>query len=129
MGLLDHLAEQRIEQAIRDGMFDHLPGAGKPLMLDDDKLVPEHVRVAYRMLKNAGFVPPEIETRREIASLHALLRGGVGQDDADAADDAARRRAATRLALLEATLERRGGGLDGAAADYRGQLMARFAKG
>ena len=39
------------------GAFDDLPGAGKPLDLDDDRLVPEDVRIAYRILRNAGFVP------------------------------------------------------------------------
>jgi len=40
------------------GDFDGLPGAGRPLVLDDDPLVPEDLRLAYRILKNAGFVPP-----------------------------------------------------------------------
>lgn len=100
MLLLDRLVEQRIEAAMAAGEFDHLPGAGKPLALDDDKLVPEELRVAYRILKNAGFLPPELATRGEIASLDELLR--------HATDDATRKRAVTRLALLEAKLEAEG---------------------
>ena len=60
--MLDFIAEQRIAEAIANGDFDHLPGSGKPLELDDDSLLPEELRLAYRILKNAGFVPPEIES-------------------------------------------------------------------
>ena len=49
--------------------FDDLPGSGRPLELDDDRLVPEELRVAWRILKNAGFVPPEIEALRDIDAL------------------------------------------------------------
>ncbi len=59
MRLLDALVEQRIAAAAARGEFDDLPGAGAPLSLDDDALVPEEVRVANRILKNAGFVPPQ----------------------------------------------------------------------
>ncbi|HEX6413120.1 MAG TPA: DnaJ family domain-containing protein [Burkholderiales bacterium] len=60
--MLDFIAEQRIAEAIANGDFDDLPGSGKPLELDDDSLLPEELRLAYRILKNAGFVPPEIES-------------------------------------------------------------------
>lgn len=95
--LFDAVAEARIEEAIARGMLDDLPGAGRPLALDDDRTVPEGLRLAYRILKNAGWVPPEVEARREIAGLVALL--------ATLDDDAARRRALTKLALLETRLE------------------------
>ena len=60
--MLDFIAEQKIAEAIANGDFDDLPGSGKPLALDDDSLVPEELRLAYRILKNAGFIPPEVET-------------------------------------------------------------------
>ena len=74
MNALDALAEQRIREAQEAGEFDDLPGAGAPLELDDDALVPEELRAAYRLLKNAGFVPPELEAHREIRQLEQLLR-------------------------------------------------------
>ena len=53
---LQYLAERRIEEAIARGEFDNLPGAGRPLDLDDeDPLWPEEVRMARRILKNAGY--------------------------------------------------------------------------
>ncbi len=100
MLLLEFIAERKLAEAAREGAFDHLPGAGKPLPADAAALVPEELRAAYRILKNAGFVPPEVEARREAATLRHLL----GQ----ASDDGERRRAAVRLALIEAALERTG---------------------
>ena len=115
MGLLDTLVEQRIEAAIANGELDNLPGEGKPLAIDDDALVPEELRVAHRILKNAGFVPPEAALRGEIASVEALLK--------HATDDSARRRALARLALLEAKLELEGRALPRGA--YRDRILAR----
>jgi len=92
----DALVEERIQEAFRRGDFDHLPGAGRPLALDDDALVPPEVRIAYRILKNAGFVPPEVLERREIAALEAEAAG--------LRDAAAREHALTRLALLRTRL-------------------------
>jgi hypothetical protein len=60
MFLFELLAERKIEEALARGELDDLPGAGEPLDLDDDALVPEDLRMAYRILKNAGFVPQEV---------------------------------------------------------------------
>jgi len=92
------LAERRIEEALARGEFDDLPGAGRPLELDDDPLVPEELRVAYRILKNAGYVPPEVQTLNEIAGLERL----IARDDVDAAAHA---KAVKKLALLRAQIE------------------------
>jgi len=71
--MFDAIAEKKIAEAIARGELDDLPGAGKPLELDDDANVPEDVRVAYRILKNAGFVPAEVESLREIGELERLV--------------------------------------------------------
>jgi len=71
---LELIAERRIREAQDRGDFDNLPGAGAPLELDDDTLVAEDLRVAYRILKNAGLVPPELEGHREIREIEGLLR-------------------------------------------------------
>jgi hypothetical protein len=55
MDIFDFIAEQRMAKAVARGEFDNLPGAGRPLLLDDDALVPPELRVAYRMLRNAGW--------------------------------------------------------------------------
>jgi hypothetical protein len=58
--MLDFLVEKKLEEAVSRGELANLPGEGRPLELEDDALVPEDLRAAYRILKNAGFVPPEV---------------------------------------------------------------------
>ena len=73
------LIEQRIQQAQEDGLFDNLPGAGKPLQLDDDALVPVEDRAGYRLLKSSGFTLPWIAARQEIAEERAQLDTWLAQ--------------------------------------------------
>ena len=70
---LQIIAEQKIMEAMQAGAFDNLPGAGKPLILEDLGHVPEELRMAYKILKNAGCVPEEIAQRKEIARLTEML--------------------------------------------------------
>ncbi|MEJ8307227.1 DnaJ family domain-containing protein [Saccharibacillus sacchari] len=73
MGWLSWLAEQKIDEAVRNGEFDDLPGTGKPIVVEDLSGVPEELRVPYRILKNAGMLPPEIVLRKECLELEDLL--------------------------------------------------------
>ena len=120
MLMIDTLAEQQIEAAIRDGELDDLPGMGHPLVLDDDSAVPESLRVAYRILRNAGCLPPEQTLRREIHEVEQLLH----QVDCDVEEQALRR----RLNLLKMRLAVQGKDVnllieEGA---YREKLLRRF---
>ena len=75
MDILAKIAERKISEAMARGEFDDLPGRGKPLVMEEDLTgVPAELRMAYRILKNAGFVPPEVELRKEIVTLHELVR-------------------------------------------------------
>ena len=49
-----------------EGQFDNLPGKGKPLDLKGYIETPEHLRTAYHILKNAGFVPEEVRLKKEM---------------------------------------------------------------
>ena len=69
----DSVLDQRIAAAQADGMFDNLPGAGKPQRFEDDSSIPEEDRVGYRILKNAGFAPPWIELQKTIREEQAKL--------------------------------------------------------
>jgi len=71
--ILRRIAEERIREAMENGEFDQLELKGKPLELKEDPFVPEELRVVYRMLKNAGFLPKEVELRKEIAELEKYL--------------------------------------------------------
>ena len=73
MNIFSRIAEQRIREAIEKGELDHLENSGRPLTLEDDNWVPEDLRPAYRVLKNAGCVPPELELRKEVLNLRSLI--------------------------------------------------------
>lgn len=74
MSLLDALAEQQIRDAQARGEFENLPGSGAPLVFEDNALIPEELRAAYRLLKNAGYLPPELEYCRELRDIETLLQ-------------------------------------------------------
>lgn len=119
MSLLDDLAERHIRDAVERGEFDDLPGRGKPLRLDDDSMVPPELRAAYRLLKNSGHLPPELELSREIRSVEDLLRASTSADE--------RSRAHRRLSLLRTRLAHaRGGEALLEAQDYTGRLLERL---
>jgi hypothetical protein len=80
MEYMRKLAEEKIREAMDQGLFDNLPGKGKPLPLDDDSIVPEDMRLAFKILKNAGCLPIEMEVRKEIYSLRQLLNATIDED-------------------------------------------------
>jgi hypothetical protein len=69
------IIEERIRQAQKKGHFENLAGSGKPLVFDDDRCVSEDLRLAYKILKNADCLPPEIELKKEIERTEDLLSG------------------------------------------------------
>ena len=66
------IAERKIAQAIRDGELAVDGWQGRPLP-EDDVQVPPELRMAYKLLKNAGYLPPEIEAKKEIQQLEELI--------------------------------------------------------
>ncbi len=85
MWFLTQIAEKRIEEARDRGELDNLPGAGKPLCFDEDTLVPEHQRMAYRILKNSGYLPPELEMHREAVEIASVVFGQDARESVDRA--------------------------------------------
>jgi hypothetical protein len=67
------IVEQRIKEALEKGEFDNLPGQGEPLSLEDESRVPEDLRLAYKVLKNADCLPPELELKKEIRQMEDML--------------------------------------------------------
>ena len=98
--MLDFLVEQRLEEAVSRGELSNLPGEGRPLELDDDTLVPQELRAAYRLLKNAGFVPTEVQALSDIGQLENLVYEG-------SPDAATHSKALRKLALLRTRVEAR----------------------
>lgn len=64
------LVERRLEEAAARGELSGLPGEGRPLEFDDDAMVAPELRVAYRIVRNAGVLPPELA---EIAEVQRLI--------------------------------------------------------
>lgn len=119
MWLLDQWAERHIVDAQRQGDFDNLPGSGKPLMLDDDSHVPEELRAGYRLLKNAGCLPLELQQRKEAVELADLLKG-IKEEDPRYRD------LQRRLTLLEIQLRQAGLSTDFLHGDYADRLLKKM---
>ena len=68
------VAEQKIQAALRNGEFDRLPGAGKPLEMEDLSHLPPETRMAYTILKNSGFVDTPLDMRRPLSPDKELKR-------------------------------------------------------
>lgn len=66
--------EEIIQEATERGEFDNLAGAGKPLNLDkEDNPYAGDKAAGYRVLKQSGYAPPEIELLKEIRRERARL--------------------------------------------------------
>ncbi|MEF3167956.1 MAG: DUF1992 domain-containing protein [Deltaproteobacteria bacterium] len=90
--MFERIAENRIRDAIERGELDDLPGKGRPLVFEDDSFVPPDLRMAYKILKNAGFLPPELQATRDIQNAIDLLE--------DLEDEQERYRQVQKLNLL-----------------------------
>lgn len=73
MEIFQKIAEKKIQEALQNGEFDNLPGKGRPIVLEDDSRIPEDLRIAYKILKNANCLPPDLELRKEIKQMKELL--------------------------------------------------------
>ncbi|UYU32284.1 DnaJ family domain-containing protein [Siccibacter colletis] len=118
MNLLDQWAESHIAEAMRNGEFDKLQGQGQRLVLDDDSHVPSELRAGYRLLKNAGYLPPELEQRREAVQLNELLNS-IEPCHPD------RIALSKKLALLELKLQQAGVSTDFLRSDYGQHVIDR----
>lgn len=98
------LVEQRITDAQRQGAFDRLAGFGRPLQLEDLSQVPEELRASYLLLKSNGFVPPELEARKEWLRLSDLLAACTDDGErAELTQEAQRARLRYRLLMEQRT--------------------------
>ncbi len=66
------IVEERIKKAEKQGAFENLPGRGRPLAFNDAN-VPDELRMAHKILKNSGFLPPEIELKKKISGTQDLM--------------------------------------------------------
>jgi hypothetical protein len=74
MDLFHIVSEDRIKKAYKDGEFENLPGLGKPMQLEDLSGIPEDLRMAYKVLKNAGYTQDESQLRQEMMTIESLIK-------------------------------------------------------
>lgn len=96
------LVERRIQEAMAAGVFENLPGVGKPLNLGRNPYLDPSLELAYGLLKNNGYAPEWIardkEIRQELGAARARLRAAWFQRQAHPADEAAWQAAVVRFA-------------------------------
>ena len=73
--LEDHIGRS-LTESHHSGELQSAPSYGKPLNLGDGyNETPEELRMGFKILKDAGVVPPEVELMREIEALRQSLAG------------------------------------------------------
>jgi DnaJ family protein C protein 28 len=109
----DSLVERRIREAQEQGLFDDLPGKGKPLDLSENPFLDSSWRMAFKLLQDHGFAPDWIELDKEIRTELEVLRRQLVEskrwyDEAMAAlEGRSGREAEKERAWVEACWERR----------------------
>jgi len=66
-------ADEAIRAAMERGDFNNLSNKGKKLDLDDYFNTPEDLRLGFSLLKNADYVPEEVQLLKEIGKLQEKL--------------------------------------------------------
>ncbi|ARB82918.1 MULTISPECIES: DnaJ family domain-containing protein [Yersinia] len=124
MELIDQWAERYIIDAQQKGELDNLPGSGKPLQLDDDSFVPPELRAGYRLLRNAGYLPVELQDRQEALTIVELL----SQLEAQYTPHDNYQNLRKRLALLELRLRQAGLSTDFLHQEYQHKVVDKLSK-
>ncbi|WP_318503447.1 DnaJ family domain-containing protein [Bacillus sp. T3] len=73
MDIFSIIAEDKIKRAMKDGEFDNLPGKGKPLELEDLSHLPQELRIAYTLLKNANMLEDLDRLKEEMLTIDDLI--------------------------------------------------------
>ena len=72
--LLDDHIGRSLAESEQSGELRSAPSYGRPLNLSDGyEQTPADLRMGYKILKDAGVVPPEVELMREIEALRLSL--------------------------------------------------------
>jgi Domain of unknown function (DUF1992) len=75
MRSLDEEIAKHLQDALAAGELATAPSYGKPLAVDAGwEATPEALRMPFKILKDAGMAPPEIELFHERAALRARLQ-------------------------------------------------------
>ncbi|MDN0007056.1 DUF1992 domain-containing protein [Providencia stuartii] len=119
MSVIDDWAERHIQEALNKGELKNLKGEGQPLLLDDDSQVPPELRAGYRILKNSGYLSPELQYRKDALTLVDMLKGL-------AHDDPNYQPLSKQLSLLELKLKQANINTDFLHGEYEAHIRQRF---
>lgn len=81
MSFLDKIAEMKLQEAVRKGELDDLSFMNKPLVFEDETFIPEDLRASYKILKNAGILPEEMQLKKEIYTLEEMIKNSELSDE------------------------------------------------
>ncbi len=85
MSGVDDIIKAWVEDAEKRGEFGRNPHVGKPFALGDGYLdTPDALRMAFKVLKNAGYVPAQVEALNQLADLKEALKSAESKDDKQA---------------------------------------------
>ena len=70
----DNILARRLKEAIGDGDISRLPGAGKPLNLQDESHTPPDMRSAHKIMQDNGVIPDWIAEGDRLDQLETGLR-------------------------------------------------------
>lgn len=116
------LTDEKIRKAYEDGEFENLPGYGKHLELEDLSNVPPEMRMAYKMMKNAGMME-EQQVRTEIEYLEDLIKGA----HSDVEEARLNQRLSEKQLRLQQIIQKKKKEANSAVfKNYQDQLMKRF---
>lgn len=99
------IVEDRIREAREKGVFDALPGAGKPIEFDERDTLAGDNALGYRMLRRANMLPAWLDLAKDIERRHRELERLDARHEA-AVNYAARDRDSVRGAQLIAAARR-----------------------
>ena len=120
MDILAKIAEQKIREAIERGELDNLPFHGIPIIPEDLSGVPESLRMGYKIMKNAGMLPPEMQLKKEMVSLQQLLDACEDDDE----KKQIQKKLSAKMMQFNMLMEKRG--QNAAYTRYQSQIVQRF---
>jgi len=120
--LFSILAEERIKEAMKNKEFDNLPGKGKPLPKDDLAHVPSELRIGYKILKNAGMIPEEMQIKKEMLEIEDLIACCYDEEE----KEQLKRKLNEKLIRFNLLMEKRKMGQTGAFKRYQSKLNRLF---
>lgn len=120
MDILAKIAEQKIREAIERGELDDSSFHGVPIIPEDLSGVPESLRMGYKIMKNAGILPPEMQLKKDMVTLRELLT--ACEDDYEKKH--LQRQLSAKLMQFNMMMEKRGA--SSAYSSYESQIIRRL---